>query len=127
VREPILYDYSIIRVVPYVERQEFLNVGVIIFCKELDFLDTKIDFNLNRVQILDPEADLGLIRKQLKTVEVICNGNHQNEFFNNLSKSQRFHWLVAPASTIIQMSPVHNGMCSDPQRSMEELYRLFIM
>ncbi len=117
------FDYTIIRVVPHVERQEFVNAGIVLFCKQNDYLDTRIDFELNRVKSLSPNADLQLIRKQLSAFEAICAGRPEAGYMGKLSKSERFRWLAAPGSTVIQTSEVHSGKCEDPPSLA--LHRLF--
>ena len=123
---PNAIDYSVIRVVPFVERQEFINVGVIVFSRTLDFLDARIDLSLKRLKIFSDQTDIGPIRKQLQVLLKICHGEKQCGFFNNLSKSERFNWLVAPSSTVIQASPVHTGLTKDPQKTLNELYDIFV-
>ena len=121
------FDYTIIRVVPHVERQEFINAGVILFCKSLNFLDACIDFELKRLQTLTADADLRMIREHLNTISQICAGGENAGYFKEMSQAERFHWLSAPSSTIIQTSPVHCGLCTDPREALERLYRLLVL
>lgn len=120
------FDYAVIRVVPHVERQEFINVGVILFCKTLNFLDARIDFQLTRLKTLAPEANLPMIKAHLNTISLICTGGEEAGHYGTLSQAERFHWLVAPSSTIIQTSPVHCGLCTDPPKALERLFKLLI-
>lgn len=120
------YDYAVIRVVPYVERQEFVNVGVVLFCRTLDYLDVMIDFELNRVKSFAPDSDIMMIKDQLEAISKICSGSHEAGYFSRLSKSERFNWLVSPSSTIIQTSPAHSGICDDPSDALTGLYELFV-
>lgn len=120
------FDYAIIRVVPYVERQEFVNVGIILFCQTKGYLDVKIDFELNRLRLFSPKANLALIRKHLEAIALICAGGAKAGSFGTLNKSERFNWLVAPTSTIIQMSPVHSGLSDNPAKTLKQLYKLFV-
>ena len=115
------YDYAIVRVVPKVERAEFVNVGVVLSCPSRDFLEARIDLNAERVVALDPGVDLALVKRHLEAIPVICAGGELAGAIGKLSPRQRFHWLVAPRSTVIQMSPVHSGQCSDPEKALERL------
>jgi len=115
------YDYAVIRVVPKVDREEFINAGVILSCPELSFLDARIKLNESRLLALDPTVDLELVRKHLASIPTICRGGDGAGSIGQLPQRQRFHWLVAPRSTIIQTSPVHTGRCSDPAQALEHL------
>ena len=116
-----VYDYAIIRVLPRVERDEFVNVGVIVSCPELQFLEARIELDEDRLLALDPSADLPTIRMHLAAVPKICAGGSDAGPIGRLSQRERFHWLVAPRSTMIQTSPVHTGYCSDPSSLLERL------
>lgn len=118
---PRSFDYAVIRVVPRVEREEFVNAGVILFCLECDFLAARVELDAGRVRALDPEADLDLIGHHLRAVERIAAGSPDGGPIARLSIRERFHWLVAPRSTVIQVSPVHSGLCDDPSRELERL------
>lgn len=120
------YDYAVIRVVPSVEKGEFVNVGVILFCKTLNFLEARIIENLERIRVVDRDADLAAIRKHLEIIPKICAGGKSAGYFSKLNQTSRFDWLVSPSSTIIQTSPVHCGICSDPGAALDELYDLLI-
>src|SRR5579862_8131814 len=100
------YDYAITRVVPSVERGECLNVGVILFCRTRRFLDMRIDFDPLRLLALAPTIDLEAVRNHLDTFILVCAGKPEAGYVAGLSQPERFHWLVAPRSTIIQISPV---------------------
>ena len=115
------YDYAVIRVVPKVDREEFINAGVIVSCPELSFLEAKIKVNEQRLLALDPLVDLDLVRKHLAVIPTICLGGPAAGSIGELPQRQRFHWLVAPRSTIIQPSPVHTGRCADPAAALEHL------
>jgi hypothetical protein len=116
------FDYAIVRVVPRVERGELLNAGVIVFCLEKDFLRAKVEVNEPRLRALWPEVDLDLVRQHLEAIPKICAGTPDSGPIGRLSLRERFHWLVAPRSTIIQISPVHAGLCDHPERALEELF-----
>ena len=118
---PCSYDYAVIRVVPRVERQEFVNAGVIVWCKEKDFLDARIELDEQRVRALDPKLDLDAVRRHLASIAIICAGGADAGPIGKLSKRERFDWLVAPRSTIIQTSPVHMGRCTDLSDTVERL------
>jgi hypothetical protein len=115
------YDYAIIRVVPKVEREEFLNVGVIVSCPARGFLEARIELDAQRLMALDSTLDVESIRAHLATIPAICRGGAQAGPIRQLSQRERFHWLVAPRSTIIQTSPVHTGYCKDPTAVLEHL------
>lgn len=115
------YDYAIIRVVPRVERGEFVNVGVVLSCKAGDFLEARIELDESRLRALAPELDLQTIRAHLAAFPVICAGGAKAGPIGQLSKRERFHWLTAPRSTMIQTSPVHTGRCADSIAMLERL------
>ena len=115
------YDYAVIRVVPKVDREEFINAGVIVSCPDLNFLEARIKLNEERLLALDPSVDLELVRNHLASMPTICHGGDDAGSIGRLPQRQRFHWLVAPRSTVIQTSPVHTGRCSDPTGALEHL------
>lgn len=115
------YDYALIRVVPRVERQEFVNVGVIAWCRDHDVLEARLALNESRLLALDPGVDLDAVRRHLGSIERICAGGDDAGPIGRLSKRERFDWLVAPRSTIIQTSPVHSGRSVDIEGTLEHL------
>jgi hypothetical protein len=115
------YDYSIIRVVPRVDRGEQVNVGVILSCPDTDFLDARIELDESILRSLDPSIDLLAIRANLDLIPVVCRGGPGAGPIGELPKRGRFRWLVSPRSTIIQPSPVHTGRTSDPEACLEHL------
>jgi len=115
------YDYAVIRVVPKVDREEFINAGVIVSCPELSFLEARIKLDESRLLALDPHVDLDLVRNHLASIPTICRGGDGAGSIGQLPQRQRFHWLVAPRSTVIQTSPVHTGRCGDPAAALEHL------
>jgi hypothetical protein len=121
VHEHCTYDYAVIRVVPRVEREEFVNVGVIVSCPARGFLEARIELDERRLMALDATLDVASIRAHLATIPAICRGGEQAGPIGQLSQRERFHWLVAPRSTIIQTSPVHTGYCKDPTAVLEHL------
>jgi Protein of unknown function (DUF3037) len=120
-RDLFAYDYAVVRVVPRVERGELVNVGVIVSCPARDYLQARIEIDEARVRALDPTLDLDAIRLHAASIPAICDGGEQAGPIGRLSQRERFHWLVAPRSTIIQISPVHTGRCADPTRVLEQL------
>lgn len=126
-RDHDAYDYAIIRVVPRVEREEFVNIGVIVSCPARDFLDARIVIEENRLRALDPQIDLDVIRAHARSIAAICAGGPQAGALARLSQRERFHWLVAPRSTIIQTSAVHTGKCDDPVRLIEHLLAKMVL
>ena len=123
---PNSYDYALIRLVPSVERGECLNVGVILFCRTLGFLGARIHLNATRALALSPDLDLAAIQQQLDTMMLICKGGPEAGDLGKMSQSERFQWLVSPRSTIIQISPVHEGVGDDPQSALEHLLKTMV-
>lgn len=123
----ISFDYAIIRVVPRVERGESLNAGVLLFCLQRDFLAAKVKVDAPRLLALWPEIDVELVRQHLEAIPRICAGSPEGGPIARLSLRERFHWLVAPRSTIIQVSPVHVGLSKSPERALDELFRQMVL
>lgn len=118
------FDYAVIRVVPRVEREEFVNAGVIVFCLEKNFLAARVHLNAERLRALWPEVDVDLIRQHLEAFPKISAGDPAGGPIARLSLRERFHWLVSPRSTMIQVSPVHSGICNrDPQEALDRLFQ----
>ena len=115
------YDYAVIRVVPRVDREEFINVGVIVSCPAKDFLEARIQLDEARLLAFAPHVDLDALRTHLASIPQICAGGPGAGPIGQLSARERFHWLVAPRSTIIQTSRVHSGRCIDPGTVAERL------
>lgn len=116
------YDYSVVRVVPDVARGEFLNAGVVLFAKSQRALLSRIALDEERLGALAPDADVTAIRAHLESIERICEGGEAAGPHAELSASERFHWLTAPRSTVIQLSPVHSGICDDPGVEADRLF-----
>ena len=125
-RALISFDYAVVRVVPRVEREEFLNAGVILFCLERNFLDARVQVDEVRLRALWPEIDVQLIRQHLEAIPAVCRGNADAGPIAKLSQRERFHWLVSPRSTIIQVSPVHSGLCEAPELAIDPLFRQLV-
>jgi hypothetical protein len=126
VRDLATYDYAIIRVVPKVERAEFVNAGVIVSCPQHDLLLARIDLDERRLIALDPTVDLESVRMHLAAIPTICAGGDGAGPIGKLSQRERFYWLVAPRSTIIQMSPTHTGSARDVEGVVERLLETMV-
>ena len=125
-RELCSFDYAIVRVVPRVERGEFVNAGVILFCPTEGFLESLIELDRERLHALAPDADVALIENHLATIPRICSGGKEAGAIGELPQRARFHWLVAPRSTVIQMSPVHSGVGRDLTAAMQRLFEKLV-
>jgi hypothetical protein len=120
------FDYAVLRVVPRVERQEFINAAVVVFCLEKRYLDARVHFDSERLKALWPELDINLVRQHLEAVPRICSGDSTAGPVACLSQRERFHWLVAPRSTLIQPSPVHTGICDETGGLIDRLAKQFL-
>jgi hypothetical protein len=107
------FDYAVLRVVPRVEREEFVNVGVIVFCLEKRLLEARVHVDAARLDALWPGIDVETVREHVHAVERICAGDATAGAIALLSQRERFHWLIAPRSTMIQTSAVHTGICTE--------------
>ena len=118
---PVWYDYASVRVGPRPEREEFINAGVILSSVQARLLEARIELDESRLLALDPSADLDQIRMHLATIPLICAGGAAAGAIGRLSQRERFHWLVAPRSAVIQTSAVHGGRCADPLQAIDHL------
>jgi Protein of unknown function (DUF3037) len=116
------FAYALLRVVPRVERGERLNVGIVLFCRQLDFLELRAHVDEERLAALAPETDPAAIRARLDALAGVAHGDAGSGPIGQLSQSERFGWIVAPASTIIQHSAVHTGLTADPAATLARLY-----
>jgi len=123
---PANYDYAVIRVVPRVEREEFVNVGVIVACQDSEFLEARIEIDAERLLALDPGIDLATVREHLATIPAICAGGAAAGALGRLSRRERFDWLTAPRSALIQTSAVHTGRCDDAEAVIEHLMQTMV-
>lgn len=121
-----VYDYAIVRAVPRPEREEFLNVGAIVSCAARKFLEARIDLDERRLRAFDAGIDIEFLRSHLVAIERICAGGPAAGAIGRLSQRERFHWLVAPRSAVIQTSSVHSGQCTDPTGALEHLMRTMV-
>lgn len=116
-----VFQYAVVRVVPRVERGEQLNVGVILLCRSRRYLGARIELDEARLAAFAPDLDLAAVRPHLDAIERIAAGDPSAGPIAHLEPAERFHWLVSPASTIIQPSEVHTGLCQDPAAELEHL------
>lgn len=122
-----LFEYAVVRVVPKVEREEFLNVGVIVYCRDLNFLQTIFSLNEERLKIFCTEIDKQELLQNLQAFERIAAGDKEAGPIGNLDNAARFRWLTATRSTIIQTSKVHPGFCIDPAETLNRLYTQLVL
>ena len=115
------YDYALVRVVPRVERGEFVNVGAIVSSDALGTLEARFALDEPRLRALDPHVDLDAVRMALEAIALVCAGGAGAGAIGRLPLRERFHWLVAPRSTVVQTSAVHSGRCTDLESAMESL------
>ena len=115
------YDYAVIRVVPRVERGEFVNAGIILSCDLERILQASIHLDEKALLALDPHVDMDLVTSTLASIPTICAGGEGAGDIGKMSARERFHWLVAPRSTIVQTSPVHTGQCRDMGAALDHL------
>ena len=120
------FQYAVLRVVPRVEREEFVNVGVIVFCRTRRFLAARVALDPRRVRALAPDADLDALREHLEARVRVAAGDADAGPIAALPQSERFHWLVAPSSTVIQTSSVHSGLCDEPEAVLERLFEQLV-
>ncbi|HSC04050.1 MAG TPA: DUF3037 domain-containing protein [Solirubrobacteraceae bacterium] len=116
------FSYAILRVVPRVERGECFNAGVVLFCRQLGFLGVKVGLDERRLAALAPDASAVDVREHLDALVRVAEGDPEGEAIAALPPSERFGWLVAPSSTIIQPSAVHTGLSGDPQATLDALF-----
>ncbi len=118
---PHTYEWAVIRVVPRVERSEFVNVGVVVYCRAQDYLAASITRDLSRARALDPGLDVDAVRHHLDTIAAVCAGLAEAGENGRRSPGDRFRWLVAPRSTVVQTSPVHTGLSGDAAVELADL------
>jgi hypothetical protein len=120
------FDYATIRLVPRVEREEFFNVGVILSCPAHKFLEARIFLSAEKLKCFAPDADADVIRHYLDIIPKICAGDAQAGVIGRLTQRERFYWLTAQRSTIIQASPVHTGLTINPAEMLERLFEKMV-
>jgi len=122
-----VFEYAFIRFVPRVEREEFINVGVILFCKRKKYIDVKIHLDEERLRAFSKDVDVEELRDYLKSWNLICQGNSEGGKIAELDMAARFRWLTASRSTIIQHSNVHTGVCENPDLMLERLFEKYVL
>ena len=122
-----LFEYAVIRVVPRVEREEFLNVGIILYCKTKKFLQCVYQLNKQKLQVLCSSLDCDEVEDNLQSFENICNGNNSAGTIGALDIASRFRWLTATRSTIVQTSKVHPGFCTEPKETLQKLFEQLVL
>ncbi|OGX83781.1 DUF3037 domain-containing protein [Hymenobacter glacialis] len=117
-----LFEYAVLRVVPRVEREEFLNVGVVLYCRSLGFLQTRFQLPEAKLKAVAPALDVAEVQARLQAFERICQGRAAGGTIGQFGIAERFRWLTATRSTIVQTSPVHPGLCADAAETLARLY-----
>jgi hypothetical protein len=120
------FDYATLRVVPRVDREEFINAGVILFCKQRRFLQARVALVPERLRALWPNSDIDLVQSHLAAFQKICDADPDAGPIAQLPQAERFHWLVSPRSTTVQVSAVHSGLCQDPEIALERLFQQLV-
>ncbi|TDC87937.1 DUF3037 domain-containing protein [Actinomadura sp. 7K507] len=124
--EPTVFEYAALRVIPRVERGEVMNVGVVVYCRALDYLGCRTHLDEPRLLALDPSLDLEGVRSALKAVDAVCCGGEHAGQAAKESPGTRFRWLTAPRSTIVQPGPAHAGLTHDPEAELDRLLNLLV-
>ena len=122
-----LYEYAVVRVVPRVEREEFVNVGIALYCKKFSYAEFLFNLNEQKVKALYADSDVDEIRKHLESFQKICAGDQAFGKIANLEQAERFRWLTANRSTIIQSSASHTGLCFSPEETHKDLMNKLIL
>ncbi len=123
---PSPFEYALLRVVPRVERGEFVNAGVVLYCQEKRFLEAAIDLDPERLRALDPRLDPETVRAHLEAAPRVCAGGPGAGPIGLLPPVQRFGWLVAPRSTVVQPGPVHTGLAENPREALDHLLKTMV-
>lgn len=126
-QDKVTFEYAIIRVVPKVEREEFFNVGVLMFCKRKKFLDVRYHIDPKKLEAFSSDIDIDLLNAYLHSWKLICEGAPSGGAIGTLELSDRFRWLAACRSTVIQSSETHSGLCEDPRSELDLLFEGFVM
>lgn len=122
-----LFEYAVIRYVPRPDREEFLNIGVILYCPSKEFLNMTFVLNSNRLKTVYDEADLEQLETYLAAFKEVCCGTSENSPIAKLDLASRFRWLTATRSTIVQTSKVHPGLCNDPMEKLQQLHAQLVV
>lgn len=126
-QENYLYEYAVVRIVPRVEREEFLNVGVILYCPKKGFLKVRYQLDEARLKAFSCNLEVSELKEYLQTLERICIGGKNGGPIGVLPIASRFRWLTATRSTIIQTSKIHPGFCIDPEETLNRLYNQLVL
>lgn len=121
-----LFEYAVVRYVPRPEREEFLNIGVILYCSAKKFLHMKYSINHERIKGFYPAVDVEEIEQLLNAFKEVCCGNSADSPISKLDNASRFRWLTATRSTIVQTSKVHPGFCNDPMEKLDQLHQQLV-
>jgi hypothetical protein len=122
-----VFEYAVLRVVPRVERGESLNAGVLVYCRQRDYLGSRVHLDVERLHALDPTADADAIRKALRAATDVCSADPAAGAAGREALGSRFRWLTAPRSTVVQPGPVHTGLTEDPDAEADRLLRLLVL
>ncbi|MEZ5041904.1 MAG: DUF3037 domain-containing protein [Saprospiraceae bacterium] len=125
--EKLVYEFALIHFVPKVERGEYMNIGVILLCKKKKYLQMKYHLDESRLRALAPDIDLANLAAYLRAWDLICHGSPLGGPIAQLDPPNRFRWLTASRSTIIQSSKVHPGICIDPEWVLEDLFQKYVL
>lgn len=126
-QDKLLFEYAVIRIVPRVEREEFLNAGVIVYCAKVHFLQCKYIVDNDRLISFCEKLDIGAVDANLRALERICNSGNDAGPIGKLDAASRFRWLTATRSTVVQTSKVHPGFCTDPQETLDNLFNQLVL
>lgn len=126
-QEKVLYEYAVIRVLPRVEREEFMNVGVLLYCQSRNFLRAVSSINEERLKTFAPDLKAEVLREHLNSFARISGGGYDAGPIGKLSIGERFRWLTAPRSTVVQTSSVHTGLSRNPQTTLDELMEKLVL
>jgi hypothetical protein len=121
------FEYAVLRVVPRVERGESLNAGVLVYCRQRDYLGSRVHLDADRLRALDPTADAAAITAALQASADVCAAATGAGAAGREALGSRFRWLTAPRSTVVQPGPVHTGLTADPEAEADRLFRLLVL
>jgi len=127
VAELEVFEYAVVRIVPHVERGEFVNAGVVLWCRALEHLQAGIAFDAERARALAPELDVGAVARHLQALQAVCAGDPRAGAPATEARGARFRWLIAPRSTVLQTSPVHCGLTPDPAAELDRLLSALVL
>ena len=122
-----VFEYAVLRVVPRVERGESLNAGVLVYCRQRDYLGSRVHLDVDRLRALDPTADPDAIRRALQAAADVCAADPASGAAGREALGSRFRWLTAPRSTVVQAGPVHTGLTDDPDAEADRLLQLLVL